>query len=94
MKVDKDTKRRAQGENRHRLTNFITDMKKIDDLYEEALASNDNSFIDELDHWAIAVTNELGVRKELEIIKLKKKNKKLKKKLDEATSICAKNGLL
>ncbi len=71
----------GKRKNRMGFANFITDHQKMDDRYEEILKIDDNSFIDQMDHWALAVTNELGVRKELEIIKLKKKNKKLEKKI-------------
>ena len=68
----------ANVKNRYNLTSFIDDAEKIDEIYEGVLAIVDDSFIDMMDHFMIATCNELGMRKELEIIELKKEIQSLK----------------
>ncbi len=61
--------------NRLGFRNFIKDKNKMWERYEGILNIADDTFIDELDHLFIALIDELGVKKEKEIKKLKKELK-------------------
>ena len=66
--------------NRHGFKNFIKDRRKIEKIYENILKlTDDDSFLDELDHLIIALVDELGAKKEKKIKKLEKKVDKLRK---------------
>jgi hypothetical protein len=73
-----DVKQYANRKNRLGYTSFIKDHQKINDDYERFLNVQDDSWIDGMDHFFIAIADELGIKKEQEIKKLKKENKKLK----------------
>jgi hypothetical protein len=66
--------------NRMGFKSFIKDKSKIWDVYEEILKVEDNTFIDELDHLIIALVNELGVKKEKQVEKLKKELNNVKQR--------------
>jgi hypothetical protein len=82
MLSKKEIKSWTSGKNRMGFKNFIKDHDKIQEKYEEIL-DNSEYFIDHLDHFMIATTIELGIKKELKIKKLKKKIRKLEEALYE-----------
>ena len=83
--MDKKTiKEWANMENRFGFTSFIDDSEKMDATYNKIMMEDSDYFVDEMDHFVIATCRELGLKKELEIIKLKKKIRKLECKISNA----------
>jgi hypothetical protein len=80
----KKVKHWTESKNRMGYTSFIKDYEEMSEDYELALDDDD---IDQLDHFMIATVHELGISKEIEIKKLKKKNRSLKEEIKALKAI-------